>query len=117
MGRFFTNDDLVLNTKQRSDNQMIWLVTPNDLEYVIEWYEYHWDFDYPTSKIPRIDIRRWCERNLEGDILAIEKSETKWREYLTNKSWESAGYQVHKSWVEFRFELETDLLAFKLRWI
>ena len=51
----------------------------------------------------KINLRRWCQRNLEGDVV-VEKDSFMGRLGTAYK------------WI-FWFELESDAAAFKLRWI
>ena len=120
MGRFFTPDDVPSRSKYPYSRPSTWDWHLGDVEdnfpTIISWYEEHWDWDYPKSTIPRVKIRRWCERNLEGDVLVLAHSDEEWRLYDEDKQYGDR-YQVHKRWTEFNFEFESDAMAFKLKWL
>ena len=121
MGRFFTADDVPDRGKYPYSSASKWDWHLGDVEdnfpTIISWCEEHWDWDHPTSDIPRVKVRRWCERNLEGDILILNKSETQLRESSHKNSWDRHTYEEHKRWTEFKFEFESDAMAFKLKWL
>lgn len=69
--------------------------------------------EHPTP-IPRIEVRKWIERHLEGDVMIEEGKESK--KYYPNKEDEWKYTHKNKYWVEFRFENEEDLTHFLIRW-
>lgn len=119
MGRFFeyqrdhinydlsTESDWFLGNLDRFKFSYIWI----DEDHI--W----WRDDHVQNpkQIPRIEIRKWCESYLEGDILVRRGSATD--KYMPDpkKIWEYSHY--HKYWVEFSFETEEDLSHFLLKWI
>lgn len=119
MGRFFIEDDIAKsnNISHNNSNELDWLVGHHTKNFVhsLNWYENNYiNFNRRIREIPQVKVRRWCERNLEGDILAIKKSETEFIYKVKEKPWQG-GYQHSTYWVEF--ELESDMIAFKLKWL
>lgn len=121
MGRFFTVDDTPDAKTYPHDDPTEWSWHTGSLEenfpYRYEWYEQDSiDYSRKTSSVPRVEVRRWCERNLDGDIYVMLKHQSEFKYYDKDDSF-GGGYQVHARFVVFCFELETDLMAFKLRWL
>ena len=119
MARFLTVEDITGKEYPYSKGKYDWIYGELDQNYpyIIEWYEDDSiDWNRKTSDVPRIEVRRWCERNLDGDVIVFQKSNSKFRHYDEDRPFRG-GYQVHAHWVEFHFELETDSSAFKLRWL
>ena len=56
-------------------------------------------YELPDTKV---NLKRWCQRNLEGDVV-VEKDSFMGR------------LGTEYKWI-FWFELESDAIAFKLRW-
>ena len=121
MGRFFTVDDIPDATTYPYDDPIEWSWHTGSLEenfpHRHKWYEEdRIDWSRETSKIPRVEVRRWCERNLDGDVYVMNGRHSEFI-YYNKKDLYGDGYQASVRWIEFCFELESDLMAFKLRWL
>ncbi len=119
MGRFLTIEDITGKNYTYSRGKYDWIVGNLDqnFPYLLSWYEDDSiDWDRKTSEVPRVKVRRWCERNLEGDVYAVQKNDSKFK-YRNPKKHFDGGYQISASWTEFRFEFETDAMAFKIMWL
>lgn len=121
MGRFFTVDDTPDRQKYPygDPNQWDWHLgsLEENFPYRYKWYEEdRIDWSRKTSTIPRVEMRRWCERNLDGDVYVMDGRHTEFV-HFNKEDPLSDGYQASIRWIEFCFELETDLMAFKLRWL
>ena len=64
--------------------------------------------------LPRVEIRKWIERHLDGDVMIAEGSESKKYQVDKEKIWQYSFY--NKYWVDFLFESEEDLIHFLIRW-
>ena len=112
---FYTNKDIPQPRYDRdySFEDKDWFVgSKKRFKYSIEWVESDdiTEFMYiQDNDIPRVEVRKWCEDNCCGDVLALEKSNTIFSQ--------KRGFQVRRQWVEFCFELDTDATAFKLKWL
>lgn len=120
MGRFFTKDDIPDRNKFPYGNPHNWDwhvgSIKKNFSYQFAWYEKD-DItkDRETRHINKIEIRRWCERELNGDVYVSSDSKTEIVYFNPEKKWEG-NYEVSACWTNFYFELESDLLAFKLMW-
>ena len=122
MGRFFTDDDIPSRKKYPHGDPVNWDWHIGDFQknfpYKFIWYEEdRIDWSRETHRIEnRVDLRRWCERELNGDIYIKSIHDSKFV-YYNKKEQYGDGYLASASRIEFCFELESDLLAFKLRWM
>ena len=75
-----------------------------------------WKGDHTANPkpLPRIEIRKWVERHLEGDVMVSEESEHDTYIPDENRSWQYS--HATRYWVDFHFETEADLTHFLIRW-
>lgn len=65
--------------------------------------------------LPRIEVRKWIERHLDGDVMIEEGRESE--KYYPNGDDEYWRYDFrNKYWVDFQFESEADLIHFLIKW-
>ncbi len=64
--------------------------------------------------LPRVEIRKWIEQHLDGDVMIEEGRESKKYQVDKEKMWQYSFY--NKYWVDFQFESEEDLTHFLIRW-
>ena len=118
MGNFYTKANLAdfqddrYGTRRKAD----WFVgfRENNFSCHVLWYERDDINNNPIYDIPRIEVRRWCERSLTGDILALECTDEQYMRDTADPF--DHGKWLEAKYIEFHFELEEDMVAFKLHW-
>ena len=76
-----------------------------------------WEEGYVSDckPIDRIEMRKWIERHLDGDVMISEgRDSSKYYPEGKAHSWKYTFY--NKYWVDFHFETEADLSHFLIRW-
>ncbi len=84
--------------------------------WILEDHIFWKDGYEPNPKpLPRIEIRKWVERHLDGDVMISEDRDSS-KHYPDGKEngWQFTWYS--KYWVDFHFETEADLTHFLIRW-
>ena len=104
-----------------SGHEFEWFVgEENRFKFVHRWVtrdDIWWlpEYDAHPKPIPRIEIRKWVERYLEGDVMIEGGSnsmnyEPKEADSLMHNTWHN------RYWIDFRFETEEDLTHFLIKW-
>lgn len=108
MGKILFKDDKVkpASSYDHQYEARDWFVGSLDrFEIKLAWIEQDYvDYGRKCRSIPRIEVRKYIEGSLEGDVYIYEESADRW----IYEAWSQT------SWVVFCFELESDASLFKL---
>ncbi len=72
------------------------------------------DYVEKPKPLPRVEIRKWIEQHLDGDVMVSEGRDSKKYYPKEEETWKYNFY--NKYWVDFQFETEEDLAHFLIRW-